>query len=173
MSYQQNNIAQSVFEKHYENLSESKQDLLNQKYNCSICFEIIKHENPFMCYVCQKLFHHKCLKDWNERQKELRKRLSCPNCRNELPLEKWKEKRNHDENRTQDAEILSQLGKNFNPDEYSKKSINLFKIIINKLNNIHSVIESQQNVKLNNLNEEFKSNLINPSIDEISSIIIE
>ena len=126
-----------------------------------------------MCYVCQKLFHLKCLKIWNERQKQLRKRLSCPNCRNELPLEKWKEKRNYDENRTQDAKILAQLGKNFNPDEYSKKSINLFKVIINKLNNIHSVIESQQNVKLNNLNEEFKSNLINPSIDEISSIIIE
>ena len=173
MSYQQNNIAQSVFEKHYDNLSESKQDLLNQKYNCSICFEIIKHENPFMCYVCQKLFHQACLKNWNERQKQLRKALSCPNCRNELPWEKWKEKRNHDENRTQDAEILAQLGKNFNPDEYSKKSINLFKVIINKLNSIHSVIESQQNVKLNNLNEEFKSNLINPSIDEISSIIIE
>ena len=32
------------------------------------------------------------------RQKKLRKRLSCPNCRNELPLEEWKEKRNHDEN---------------------------------------------------------------------------
>ena len=173
MSYQQNNITQSVFEKHYENLSESKKDLLNQKYNCSICFEIIKHENPFMCYVCQKLFHHKCLKIWKERQNQLRKRLSCPNYRNELPLEKWKEKRNYDENRTQDAKILVQLGKNFNPDKYSKKSKNLFKIIINKLNNIHSVIESKQNVKLNNLNEEFKSNLINPSIDEISSIIIE
>ena len=94
-----------------------------------------------MCYVCQKLFHLKCLKIWNERQKQLRKRLSCPNCRNELPLEKWKEKRNYDENRTQDAKILAQLGKNFNPDEYSKKPKNLFKIIIIKLNNIHSVIE--------------------------------
>ena len=68
---------------------------------------------------------------------------------------------------------MAQLGQNFNPNEYTKKSINLFKIIINKLNNIHSVIESEQNIKLNNLNEEFKSNLINPSIDEISGIIIE
>ena len=41
MSQQQNNLVQSVFEKHYENLSESKQDLLNQKYNCSICLELL------------------------------------------------------------------------------------------------------------------------------------
>ena len=54
--FQQNNIAQSVFEKHYEQLPESKKELLNEKYNCSVCLQIIKYENPFLCYVCQKYF---------------------------------------------------------------------------------------------------------------------
>ena len=168
-----NNIAQSVFEKHYEQLSESKQDLLNQKYNCSICLELIKYENPYLCYVCQKLFHHECLKNWDKRQKQQHKNLSCPNCRNELPFEKWKEKLNHEENRTNEAVMLNQIGRNFNQNEFTKKSLSLFKIILNKLNTIHSLIQSQKNNNLNNLIDEFKSDLSNPPIDEISNVIIE
>ena len=60
--FHQNNIAQSVFEKNYEQLPESKKELLNEKYNCSICIEIIKYENPYYCYVCEKKFHQSCLK---------------------------------------------------------------------------------------------------------------
>ena len=168
-----NMIAQSVFEKNYEQIPESKKEILSQKYNCSICLEIIKHENPFLCYECQKIFHHSCLKHWNERQKQLNKVLSCPNCRNELAFEEWKVLRNYDEIRTKDAQILNQLGKSFNSNEYIDKSMDLFKIIINKLNIIHSKIDSQKNYKLNNLIEEFKYHLINPSIDEISTAIIE
>ena len=170
--FHQNNIAQSVFEKNYEQLPESKKEILNEKYNCSICIEIIKYENPYYCYVCEKKFHQSCLKNWDKRQKELRKKLSCPNCRNELPLEKWKLKRNHEENRTKDAEILNQLGKNVNVNEYTEKTNNLFKIILNKLNKIHPLIESQNNFKLNNLIEEYGFNFGNPSIDEISTVII-
>ena len=146
---------------------------MNQKYNCSICLEIIKHENPYLCYECQKIFHQLCLKHWSERQKRLNKKLSCPNCRNELPLEKWKVFRNYDEIRTNDAQILNQAGKSFNSNEYLDKSMNLFQIVLNKLNIIHPKIESQTNYKLNNLIEEFKYKLNNPSIDEISAVIIE
>ena len=146
---------------------------MSQKYNCSICLEIIKHENPFLCYECQKIFHHSCLNYWNDRQKHLNKELSCPNCRNELPLEKWKVFRNYDETRTKDAQILNQLGKSFNSNEYIDKATNLFKLILNKLNIIHPKINSEKNYKLNNLIEEFKYNLIEPSIDEISTVIIE
>ena len=172
-NFRKNNIAQSVFEKNYKQIPDSKKEILYQKYNCSICLEIIKHENPYLCYECQKIFHHTCLKHWNERQIQLGKNLSCPNCRNELPFEKWKVLRNYDEMRTKDAQILNQIGKTINTNEYIDKSLNLYKIILNKLNAIHPKIELQKNYKLNNLLEEFKYNLVNPSIDEISTTIIE
>ena len=171
--FRKNNIAQSVFEKNYNQIPEAKQDILNQKYNCGICLEIIKHENPFLCYECQKIFHHTCLNQWDERQRQLNKALSCPNCRNELPLDQWKVQRNYDEMRTKDAQILNQLDKNFNSNEYIDKSINLFKLILSKLNIIHPKIESQKNYKINNLIEELKYSIINPSIEEISTAIIE
>ena len=171
--FRKNNIAQSVFEKHYKQIPEAKKEILNQKYNCGICLEIIKYENPFLCYECQKIFHHSCLKHWNERQKELNKVLSCPNCRNESPIEDWKVLRNYDENRTKDALILNYLGKSFNSNEYYDKSMSLFKLILNKLNVIHLKIESQKNYNLNNLVEEFRYSIINPSLDEISTAIVE
>ena len=166
-------IAQSIFEKNYQQLPESKKEILNEKYNCSICYEIIKYENPFLCYVCQKIFHHACLKSWDSRQKQLGKQLTCPNCRNALPFKEWKEQINHDENRTKDAEILNQIGKSFNLNEYTDKSSSLFKLIINKLNGIHSTLKLEKNCKLDNLIEEFKSKLSIPSIDEISSVIVK
>jgi uncharacterized CHY-type Zn-finger protein len=168
------NIAQSVFEKNYQQLSDNKKEIINQKYNCSICLELIKYENPFLCYECQKIFHHSCLKGWDTNQKQLNRNLSCPNCRNELPFEEWKVLRNYDEIRTKDAQILNQIEKkSFNSDEFIDKSKSLFKLILNKLNNIHPMIESEKNYKLNNLVEEFQYNLINPSIDEISTAILE
>ena len=171
--FRKNNIAQSVFQKNYEQLGESEKEILNQKFNCSICLELIKYENPYLCYECQKIFHNSCLKAWNNRQKQLKIPLTCPNCRNELPFEEWKVFKNYDEIRTRDAEILNRAGKTFNSDEYTEKSQSLFKIILNKLHDIHPLIESQKSYKLNNLIEEFKSNIKNPSIDEISIAIIE
>ena len=50
-------LAQSNYEKNYNKLSESKQDVLDEKYNCVLCASTIKNENPFLCYKCQKIFH--------------------------------------------------------------------------------------------------------------------
>ena len=94
--FRKNNIAQSVFEKNYQQLPELKKEILDQKYNCSICLELIKYENPFLCYECQKIFHHSCLKGWDTKQKQLNKKLSYPNRRNELAFENWKVLRNYD-----------------------------------------------------------------------------
>ena len=94
--------------------------------------------------------------------------MSCPNCRNELPFNEWKRQINHDENRTKDAAMLDQLTKSFNPDEFTKKSFNLFQIILNKFNGIHSIFKFKKNDKLNFLIEEFNYSLVNPSIEEIS-----
>ena len=171
--FRKNNISQSVFEKNYKELSEEKKELIIEKYTCSICLEIIKYENPYLCYECQKIFHHSCLKNWDARQKEQRKPLTCPNCRNKMPLNDWKVLLNYDENRAKDAEILNQIGKTFNPGEFTRKSINLFKLVLSKFNHIHPLIEPQKNYKLNNLLEELESNLVNPSIEEISTVINE
>ena len=65
---------------------------------------------------------------------------------------------------------MNKISKKYNPDEFTKKALNLFKKIIKKINKIHTLIESNKNDKLTNLIE---SNLKIPSIDDISNIIIE
>ena len=61
-NFRKNNIAQSVFEKNYNQLPDSKKEVLIEKYTCAICLELIKYENPYLFYECQKIFHHSCLK---------------------------------------------------------------------------------------------------------------
>ena len=90
-----------------------------------------------------------------------------------MALEKWKVLRNYDEIRTKDALIFNHLGKSSNSNEYMDKSMSLFKFILNKLNAIHPKIEQQKNYNLNNLIEELKYNIVNPSIEEISKVIAE
>ena len=67
---------------------------------------------------------------------------------------------------------MNQIGKSFNTDEYTDKTLFLFKLIVNKFKSIHSSLEFYENYKLNNLIEEFKSNITHPSIDNISSVIV-
>ena len=50
-------LEQSLFSLNYDKLSESQQDILDQKYNCILCTIIIKNEKPYLCYKCQKIFH--------------------------------------------------------------------------------------------------------------------
>ena len=102
-------LEQSLFERNFNKLSESKQDILSEKYNCTICSIIIKNENPYFCYVCQKLFHDKCLKEWDKKRKAQNKTLKCPNCRNELAIEKWNKKLNFEENRNDNANLLNKI----------------------------------------------------------------
>ena len=62
-----NDLEKSIFSINYNKLSESKQDILDNKYNCNICQIIIKNEKPYLCYNYQKLFHEKCLKNWDNK----------------------------------------------------------------------------------------------------------
>ena len=100
-------LQQSNYEKNYDKLSESKQDVLDEKYNCVLCASRIKNENPFFCYKCQKIFHEKCMKDWDAKCKAQNKNLTCPNCRNELPFEKWIKKLGFEEDRKFISELIS------------------------------------------------------------------
>ena len=87
-------LDKSIFSINYDKLSESIQEIIDDKYNCNICSIIIKKENPFLCYKCQKIFHEKCLKEWDNKCKIHNKLLECPNCRNKLSIEKWNKKLN-------------------------------------------------------------------------------
>ena len=82
--------------------------ILGEKYNCIICLNTIKKENPLFCYKCQKVIHKDCLKYWEEKCKSEKTEFSCPYCRYELPLEKWETKLDHIDN-IRDAEKLNEL----------------------------------------------------------------
>ena len=71
---------------------EFAQDFYEEKFSCTLCFQIIEDENPYLCQKCQKIFHEKCLKAWFDKLKEKKMQTSCPNCRNELTLEQWNRK---------------------------------------------------------------------------------
>ena len=68
---------------------------------------------------------------------------------------------------------MNRLDKSFNADEFTDKSLTLFKLLVNKFKSMHSFLEFDESYKLNNLIEEFKSNVIHPSIEDISTVIVE
>ena len=102
-------LEQSLFSLNYDKLSESQQDILDQKYNCILCTIIIKNENPYLCYKCQCIIHEKCLKDWDTKCKLENKNFNCPYCRNELPLENWNKKLDYEESREKEAELIDRI----------------------------------------------------------------
>ena len=104
-------LGKSTFDINYNILSESKRDILEEKYSCILCTLIIKKELPYFCYKCQKIFHQKCIKDWDRKCQEQSKILSCPNCRYELPIEKWNKKLNYEEERKDNANLLNKENK--------------------------------------------------------------
>ena len=150
------NLDKSIFSINYDKLSESKQEILDEKYNCILCSIIIKNEKPYLCYKCQKIFHEKCLKEWDNKCKLQNKILMCPNCRNELSIEKWNKKLDYEDNRIDNANLLNKineykLNNNINNiikdkklkkyENYINNIIIIFKNIINKLNIIHNKLK--------------------------------
>ena len=165
-------------------LSESKQEILDNKYNCILCSIIIKNENPYYCYKCQKKYHEKCLKEWDKKCKNENKILSCPNCRNELSIEKWNKKLDYENNRKDEANIMNEINENkVNNDiintikdkkikkyeTYINKTFNIFKNILNKINEINKVLKLNNNI-LNNIINNFQLNYENLEIENITNI---
>lgn len=174
-------LDKSIFSSIYDKLSESNKEILDDKYNCYICSVIIKNERPLFCYICQKNFHKNCLKNWDFTRKRQNLNLSCPNCRNELPFEEWKEKLNFEENRINDGELIEKLNDyKMNSKIYEK--INQIKenklcILEDKYN---KCIECKNNylknilLKFKKINEiiAYSNNIINESIDNFNKIQI-
>ena len=166
----------SLFTKNLNKLSVNKKDIIIQKYTCSICGEIIKKEAPLFCYLCQKMFHSECLKGWAEARKQQSKKLNCPNCRKELPLENWKAKLDFDEIRKNDAEIMDLLNQREEGSDYKQyisKTVEIYKKVLIKINEIHLLLSPEENEKIINLIKELTVNIINPPLDDISLIIFE
>ena len=184
------NLSESIFSLNYNILSEAKQDILDNKYACNICNLIIKDENPLFCYRCQKIFHQKCLEQWDKKKKLLKQNLACPNCNNELPLEQWKKKLDFEEMRKNEGEMINKIKENemnqklnininkikdkkihelhFNHENFVKKVLNMIKDILNEINSINILFDFKN----------YNNNLINiltndnSKIEEVSNIII-
>ena len=198
-------LKKSIYDMNYNKLSESKQEILDEKYNCILCSIIIKNEKPYLCYKCQKIFHEKCLKDWDKKCKTKKKILTCPNCRNELPIEKWNKKLNHEENRKDNAILMNKINEyklnnnmnnNINKikdrkinelkenginkekiikeyENYINKTIEIFKNLLNKINDIHTLLKLERNDKLEYLINKYSLNIKNLDISNISNVINE
>ena len=152
-------LYESIFQRNYNILSESRKDIIDEKYSCKICSENIKGENPLFCYTCQQIYHRKCLELWESERRKKNLNFSCPNCRNEIPLKDWKEKLNYMENRKNEGELMNKLN------EYERKNnlnTNIYKIRENKIENLKN--ENKQNID-NILNK------IIPKINEINLLI--
>ena len=184
---------QSLFSINYNELPESKKEKLDEKYICILCSAIIKKENPYFCYQCQKIFHEKCLKKWDKMRKSQNKKLTCPHCRNELSLEKWNKKLDYEENRKEHANLINKINEfglnssNMNNgidiikikklikryEKYIEKTFKIFINILDKINYIHSLLKLKNNNELNSLVKNFPLNLRYLEIDNISNLIDE
>ena len=180
------NLKQSLFERNYNQLSESKRDILDEKYSCFICQQIIKKEASLFCYRCQKICHEKCLSEWDKKMQIKNKELECPLCKYKLPLEKWNKILNYEENRGNDALILNKINnyelnnklrndnmyKNELFEQSKEKTLEGFKKIFNKIKIIQSLIKIEIDNKLNNIIniKEINNNL---DINTLSNIVYE
>ena len=174
-------LGKSIFDIAYDKLDESKRDILDEKYNCFICQENIKHENPLFCYICQKIFHFVCLENWSKKRLNSNLQLICPYCKKELPLEEWKRKLDYEENRKKDAEIINQLKRDniikneiFDKfKEYKIKTAKLFKEIINKNNEFNLMLNKNIHNNINKYMQDISDDNVDLELDKISQIIFK
>ena len=158
------NLRLSIFEMNYNKLEKSKKQILNEKYKCLLCDSIIKNEEPYLCYECQKIFHEKCLKDLDDKYKSENKKLSCPNCKKELPLEQWNKKLNYEDYRNESAIIMNEI-----------KEYKLNNNMINNMNKIKDKKISQLKEEINRQNETIKAytKYMKKTFDIFKNILIQ
>ena len=173
-----NALKQSLFEINYNKLSESKRDILDDKYNCILCSIIIKNENPLLCYKCQKIFHEKCIKDWDKKCKSQNKNLTCPNCRNELPIEKWNRKIDYEDKRKEEGNsmnVINELNEKIIKQNeliqkyeiYIKKILEIFQNIIAEIDSMHKLLNLEKNNKLTKMINEHSLNIKTLKLDDL------
>ena len=169
-----NNLNESIFTRVYNKLPDEKKDILNDKYNCLICMTMVKEENPYFCYVCQKVFHSNCLEFWSKENKNRGQIMVCPNCRYKLTFKEWKKKLDYEKSRQNDIEIINQLNKDIiSYNKFKEKSTNILKGVLNKITEMKRRIKSKENYKLISLANNLSSDITNPPLKDISNVIYD
>ena len=137
-------------------LAESQREIIEEKFNCFVCDFIIKKEKPYFCYICQKNFHIDCLEKWNNQKLSQNQVLNCPNCRNELPLNKWKQKINFEDERLMAGVLMNKMNQ-----------IKLDNNLNNNLNKINEKKLEELSAEINQLKNENKEEINNLKNDNI------
>ena len=195
----QNKLSESTFDIYYNELPEEEQEKKDDKYCCCICTLIIKKENPYFCYKCQKLIHSQCLINWDKKQKEKGNELDCPFCKNKLPLNEWNKKLDYKEFIKDEVQNINQINEfktelhlktkninrlssnynllNLQNEEYIyyiKGMLNIIRNVLIKLSEIKQIfqlnINSNLNDLINELSLQFNIEKISP-LNYISTII--
>ena len=130
----------------YEDLSESKMDLIDEKFSCNLRNEKLI-ENPYFCYKCQKRFCKKCLDDLNKK-----KPMTCPFCKYQLPIEKWETLKNFKEEKKIYLESIEKI-KNLEKEKeiYNKKEQESLKNMKKLKDDLSNQITKFNKEKKNNL----------------------
>ena len=172
-------IKESIYELNYDKLSESKQDILDERYNCNICQVNIKQEEkPLLCYRCQKLFHKKCLENWNDKCNERNIKFSCPKCKYELPIKDWHEKLNYNDERLNEVNMMKELTNKNQVNNELKSEFNIFKSntyntyenILNKVDKINSLFEQNKPIIEKSINDFNQYEMPNKIIEGLNII---
>ena len=137
-------LKQSIYDRIHDNLSESKIDIIDEKYLCNLRNEKLI-DNPYFCYKCQKRFCEKCLKDLDKQ-----KPLKCPFCGFEKQFQEWQTLKNFKEERKYHLEALEKMKKLEDENEkYNKKEMELLKQI--------KKLKVELQLQINKYNEEKKN----------------
>ena len=157
----------------YDKLNQDIKKIIEERYSCKICCKFVEEikEKPIFCPECQKIFHKKCLENWEEKCKKNNKDFNCPFCNNKLPLNEWKEKLYHDENIKNDIIIMNQIIANDlinerkirmlqnelkSKDEQLNKEPDIFLNILKQINNITPLMKSIMSKKSLEIIRKFK-----------------
>ena len=169
-------VAESIFTTNYNKIDNSIKEIINKKYNCLICSQLIKREKPYICNNCQKIFHHKCLEGFDKECKQINQNFHCPNCKSGLAIEKWRTEVDFEDIRYNDALFMDIINEQELPLDYSefiKKSSNIFQRVLNKIKEIHLLINSENNEAIDKLIMDLELNFNTPSLGKISLIMFQ
>ena len=169
-------IKESIFTTNYKKIDNSIKEIINKKYNCPICSQLIKGEKPYICNNCQKMYHHKCLEGFDKECKQNNQNFHCPNCKTEIAIEKWRTEVDFEDMRYNDALFMDLINEQEFPLDYSefiKKSSNIFQRVLNKIKEIHLLINKENYEDIDKLITDLELNFNAPSLSKISLIMFQ
>ena len=173
-------LDESIYERIYQYLSNSKMDMVEEKYLCTICSEKFR-ENPYYCYQCSKRICKSCLTNLNRNMNPLK----CPFCKYELPFEKWFTLKNFLEEKQHHLELIEKNIKlkeqNLIYNQKESEFLKQIKILNALLKEVNKKVKNQESQILKK-DEEIKKlkdeiiklkNIIKNQIQEKNELILQ